>query len=296
MKLLCSLVGVAFLSACSSNPSGVDRSVAPTPPERVVASAVAPTPAPKGKLVIVGGGGTTDEIIQRALALAGGKDARMLVVGQASSDPKAGEESRVFWMEKGATNVGVLDLSDPKAALEEVNKAAFVWMPGGDQVRLMAAFDGMSPILDAIRKRYVEGAVVGGTSAGAAVISSVMLIGGDKADLKSVRAGGSQTSPGFGLWSEAIVDQHFVQRQRFTRLLACVLDHPELLGVGIDEKTAVVVANGRAEVIGESTVLVIDARASTRRETKAGELLSADDLKLLVLRRGDTFEYLPRAK
>ena len=113
MKLLCSLVGVAFLSACSSNPSGVDRSVAPTPPERVVASTVAPTPAPKGKLVIVGGGGTTDEIIQRALALAGGKDARMLVVGQASSDPKAGEESRVFWMEKGATNVGVLDLSDP---------------------------------------------------------------------------------------------------------------------------------------------------------------------------------------
>ncbi len=281
---------------------------------------------PKGKLVIVGGGGTTDEIIARALQLAGGKDAHMLVVPQAAEDDKkSGADSKQFWAERGATHIDILDPTDEKAALALVAQADFIWMGGGDQVRLMEHL-AKTAIPAAMRKRYQDGAVVGGTSAGAAVISSVMLIGGDKADLTSVRSGGTETTDGLGFWPQAIVDQHFVKRQRFTRLLACVLDHPELVGVGIDEKTAVIVDGSRCEVIGDSTVLVLDARTALKRTakngaaiegtvqegsaekdampndptqkvaTKTGETLSASGLSLNVLHRGDTFEIKPMPK
>ncbi|MDZ4773484.1 MAG: cyanophycinase [Planctomycetota bacterium] len=249
---------------------------------------------PKGVLIAVGGGGTTPEIIERALMQAGGKSAAMLIVAQASSDPKSGEESRTFWMEHGATNVSVLDVSDPVAALLAIEKAAFIWMPGGDQKRLLEALE-TAKLVDAIVKRFHEGAVVGGTSAGAAAMSKLMIMGGDKADLKSVKAGATQTTDGLGLWPEVILDQHFVQRQRFTRMLACVLDHPEAIGVGIDEKTAVVVSGRSFEVIGESTVLVVDARAAKRVARADGELHSASDLKLHVLKRGDKFEWAAKS-
>lgn len=286
MKILPAFVALVLLVGCSASASVErERSLDASASEGArVASA-----STRGALVVVGGGGTTDEIIARALTLAGGKDARMLVVPQASSDPKSGEESKVFWMEHGATNVGVLDLSDHARALDEIGRAAFLWMPGGDQTRLMEELE-KADVVDAIRRRHESGAVVGGTSAGAAVISQVMLIGGDKADLKSVRGGGTQTSPGLGLWPTAIVDQHFVQRQRFTRLLSCVLDNPGKIGVGIDEKTAAIVSGDRIEVVGESTVLVVDARGAQLRDVASGELHSATGLRLHVLRRGDVFD------
>jgi cyanophycinase len=251
---------------------------------------------PKGKLIVVGGGGTTDEILARAFALAGGKDARILIVPQAAGDAEeSGESSRKFWTEKGATHVSVLDARDEKAALAAVERAQFIWMPGGDQ-SLLAEKLGNTPLPAAMRKRYMEGAIVGGTSAGAAIMSRAMLIGGEKADLEWIRPGGSEISDGFGFWPEAIVDQHFVKRQRFTRLLTCVLDHPELVGVGIDERTAVVVDGMHCEVIGESSVLVVDARAAKARPAKSGEPLSVSDVKLHVLHRGDKFEIAPAAK
>ena len=215
----------------------------------------------------------------------------MLIVPQAAEDDKkSGEGSRKFWMDKGATHVGDArsDRRESRARAA-CAKADFIWMPGGDQVRLVEKL-AKTGFPAAMRKRYQEGAVVGGTSAGAAVMSSVMVIGGDKADLTSVRAGGTETTEGFGFWPQVIVDQHFVKRQRFTRLLACVLDHPDLVGVGIDEKTAVVVDGGHCEVIGESTVLVLDARAEQKRATKSGDTLSASGLQLNVLHRGDKFE------
>jgi cyanophycinase len=249
----------------------------------------------KGHLVVVGGGGTTDAVIARSLQLAGGAEARMLVVPQASSNPESGNESKKFWEEKGAKNVTVLDLADPKAAVEAVEKADFIWMPGGDQVRLMDALS-KTDVPAAIRKRYEAGAVVGGTSAGAAVISTVMVLGGDKADLTSVKDGGTQTGPGLGLWPQVVVDQHFVKRQRFTRLLACVIDHPEIVGIGIDEKTSVIVSGDKFEVLGESTVIVVDARGATKRAAKPGDLLSASDLRLHVLRDGDKFDLAAKPK
>jgi cyanophycinase len=137
---------------------------------------------------------------------------------------------------------------------------------------------------DTIRERHRAGVVVGGTSAGAAVMSAVMITG--EADLQSVSAGKTVTADGLGLWPDAIVDQHFLRRQRVNRLIAAVLDHPLLVGVGIDEATAVVVRGPRIDVLGRSAVVVIDARPAHVSSTSNGAVQAATDVRLHVLRAG----------
>src|SRR6185295_17336884 len=137
---------------------------------------------------------------------------------------------------------------------------------------------------------------VGGTSAGAAVMSRVMIVGGETADLTIVRSGTVLTADGLGLIPGAIVDQHFVRRQRFNRLLSAVLDHPDLVGIGIDEKTAIVVSGSSFEVVGDSNVLVVDARAA-RVENRADKTPpGAADMKLSVLRAGMKLDLSPAEK
>ena len=292
MKPYFALATLFLLGACSATQTPAATEPSPKHAPQTAPKA-APQPAPqttsKGIVIAVGGGGTTPEIIARALELAGGNSAAMLVVPQASSDPTSGPESATFWKEHGATNVEVLDLADPAAAAKAIEKAAFIWMPGGDQSRLCDALNE-AKLVPVIEKRFRAGAVVGGTSAGAAILSKLMIIGGEKADLKNVRGGGTETTDGLGLVSDMVFDQHFVKRQRFTRLLSCVVDHPDTVGVGIDEKTAVVVQGHTLEVLGESTVLVIDARGAKCEPSKSGELQAATGLKLHVLMRGDKFD------
>lgn len=248
--------------------------------------------APKGHLVIVGGGGTTDAIVAKTIELAGGKGAKMVVVAQASSRPEAGDESVRFWKEKGVEIVVSIDLGDEPASRKAIEVADLIWFPGGDQSRLMAGL-GMTALPAAIRARYEAGAVVGGTSAGAAVMSRVMIVGGETADLTIVRSDTVLTADGLGLWPDTIVDQHFVRRQRFNRLLSAVLDRPDLVGIGIDEKTAVVVSGSSFEVVGESNVLVVDARGARVEKKEKGTPPGAADLKLSVLRAGMKLDLSP---
>lgn len=273
MKLHLALVPFALLLVCSL------AFTTPAPPEA----------EPKGVLVAVGGGGTTPEIIERALTLAGGKSAPLLIVLEASSEPDPAETIK-FWQDHGAANVQVLDVKDRVAALKSIEKAAFIWMGGGDQSRLIAALNE-AKLVPAIVERFRAGAVVGGTSAGAAVLSKLMIIGGERADLKSVRAGGTETTDGLGLVTAAVLDQHFVKRQRFSRLLSCVLDHPETIGIGIDERTAAFISGHTIEAVGESSVLIIDARSAKCAPRTAGENHSAMGVNLHVLTRGDKFEF-----
>jgi cyanophycinase len=183
----------------------------------------------------------------------------MLIVPQASSVPEqSGKSSAEFWAKSGVRSVDVLKLDDPKAAAEQVDSADLIWMGGGDQSRLTKALAGTG-VPEAIRKRYADGAVVGGTSAGAAVLSSVMITG-EAYDLTTLKPNGTQTAAGLGLWPGAIVDQHFIKRQRLPRLLSAVLDKPELVGIGVDESTGALLSGTKIEVIGASQVIVIDAR------------------------------------
>src|SRR5947209_7205916 len=168
--------------------------------------ALAADPAPKGHLVAVGGGSTTEAITRRTLELAGGPAARVLVVPQASAT-STGEASAAMWRDLGAKSVERLTLTDPAAAVKAVEAADLIWMPGGDQNRLMKALP--PAVVDAIRARYRAGATVGGTSAGAAVLSAVMITG--EAPLDQIRRGATKTADGLGVWPRVIVDQHHVR-------------------------------------------------------------------------------------
>jgi cyanophycinase len=241
--------------------------------------------AQNGALVVVGGGGTGPDIVAKALALSGGKNAVVAVLPQSSADADAGDESVKMWLDAGAREAAKVAF-DGKDAPAALRRATLIWMPGGDQNRFMKAIDGTG-LAEVIRERHEAGATVGGTSAGAAVIAEAMFTG--DANLKALKAGATVIAKGLGLWPEALIDQHFLTRQRDNRLISAVMDRPALVGVGIDEGTAVIVQGTSFEVVGKSSVVVIDARDARVDKTAAGGLVSGRGLKLSVLRAGQTY-------
>jgi len=246
-----------------------------------------------GPLIIVGGGGTPDVVKLRAVELAGGPTAAIVIIPQASRRPEAGAENVAFWKKTGATNVTALTLKPEQRAAEIdlLKQAKFIWFSGGNQSRLMDALRDAN-LIDLIKQRHRAGVVIGGTSAGAAVMSQRMIIG--NAELEAIVRDGTPLADGLGLWPGTIVDQHFHRRRRFNRLLSAVLDHPDQIGIGIDERTAVIVQGDGFEVMGESSVLVIDARRaiveseskteSTDAKKKAKH--QAQDVKLHIIDSG----------
>jgi cyanophycinase len=249
----------------------------------LVAAPRAQSTPPNGHLVIVGGGTIGPEIRQKALDLSGGTAAIVAILPQASELPETGAEAIAAWKKAGAAEAVALDPKQAEAAIAAIRRATLIWFPGGDQNRLTAALAG-TRIPEAILARYREGATVAGTSAGAAVMSRVMITG--EADLQSVTSGKTQTAPGLALWPEVIVDQHFLKRQREARLISLVLDHPDLVGVGIDESTAVVVSGSVFEVIGKSSVVVFDARRANVAKAQPGDLAAATGVSMHVLKAG----------
>lgn len=249
----------------------------------LLALAIAAHPGP---LIVAGGGSTTPAVVRAALDAGGGDKAAVLIVPQASDRANAGQSSADFWREHGAKSVEILDPTDPTKAAAAIERASLIWMPGGDQNRLMKSLID-AKLTDAIRSRHRAGAAVGGTSAGAAVMSAVMLTG--ESDLDRIRGGTTATAEGLGLWPGVIVDQHFVRRGRFNRLLSAVLDRPAMLGVGVDEGTAAVVAGDTLTVVGGSQVVVIDARSAKDVAAKAGAPAAATGVTVHVLTAGMTF-------
>jgi len=245
--------------------------------------APAPAQTAPGPLVVVGGGPTVADITMRTLALAGGSSARVVVLPQSSALPDAGEASVKMWLDAGARDARKVLFDDVSAARAAIEQATLIWMPGGDQNRFM---DAIRPtgLADVIRARHRAGVVVGGTSAGAAILSASMMTG--EADLKSLTTASTELKPGLGLWPEVIVDQHFLKRQRHNRLLSAVIDHPSLIGVGIDESTAVIVRGRELEVVGVSAVVVLDARSGRITPAPAGQPVAAADARVTVLRAG----------
>jgi cyanophycinase len=253
----------------------------------LVVSLVIPLAAAQsGALVVVGGGATGPEIVSKALALAGGKDAIVAVLPQSSADPDAGDSSVKLWIDAGAREAAKISFSDSGAAAAALRRATLIWIPGGDQNRFMKAIAGTG-LADVIRERHRAGVTVGGTSAGAAVLADAMFTG--EADLRSLTAGATVIAKGLGLWPEVLIDQHFLKRQRDNRLISAVLDRPSLVGVGIDEATAVVVRGGAFEVIGKSSVVIVDARTATVDTSAPGAPASGRGLKLSILHAGQSY-------
>ena len=243
--------------------------------------------AETGTLIVVGGGNTGPDIVSTALAIAGGPNAVIAVLPQASAEPDAGDASVKMWRDAGAKEAVKVSFDDRAAASAVLERATLIWIPGGDQNRFMKAIQGTG-LDDLIRERYRHGAAVGGTSAGAAVMADAMFTG--DADLKSLKAGATVIAKGLGLWPEVLVDQHFLTRQRDNRLLSAVLDDPAKVGVGIDESTAVIVRGAAFDVIGKSSVVVVDARHAEVDKAPAGQLVSGRGIAVAVLHAGQHYD------
>lgn len=182
--------------------------------------------------------------------------------------------------------------ADSKAEIAKLADAGAIWFTGGDQSRILATLlkpDGCdTPLLAAIRGRHRDGAVIGGTSAGAAIMSDPMLTGGDPiAAVAPAQGEPVTTGRGLGFLRGAVVDQHFDARYRLPRLLAVLASLPreQRLGFGIAEDTALIIDSGRASVAGRGLVTLVDAR--TARPGK-GPGLAVERVALHFLAEGDT--------
>jgi cyanophycinase len=212
-------------------------------------------------------GGAEDKSKQRVILdefvrLAGGSSARIRLIPVASRTPlqTAGRYVDAFGA-LGADEVEVLDVSsralanDP-ATLAEVDDATGVFFTGGDQFRISSMLGG-TKLDEALHRRVREGLALGGTSAGAAMMSSTMIAGGMPES--TLRVGTVKLAPGLEFLRGVIIDQHFEERGRLRRLLSAVAQYPHDLGVGIDEDTAIVVRGAEATVVGSGSVTIVDA-------------------------------------
>jgi cyanophycinase len=258
-------------------------------------------PNKRGTLIIVGGGDTPYAIQKRFTELAGGAGKARIAIFQMAStgDDEEAEEVLAEFKLLGAESV-ILNFDRKQAETEamDVLLSGFTgyWFLGGDQNLLVASLLG-TRALRRIEYRYERGAVVGGTSAGASVMTATMLTGERRAasgrineDLNAVSQRTTEVAFGFGLLPGAIVDQHFSRRSRDNRLVSAVLDHPQLLGVGIDEETALIVRpDGRWEVLGNGHVKIYDARRAYI-VNQAEDAVGASGIRMHVLPRGSRFD------
>ena len=216
-----------------------------------------PASSKAGVLIVAGGGSLPADLRPRALELAGGDDANILIIGWASSRENAGASTAEAWKQSGATRVTVIP-EEAVAARSAIESADLIWLCGGSQSRLMDALRERD-LIGVVKKCHAQGTILSGTSAGAAVMSRHMITG--EAQLEALLKSTTELAEGLGLWPGVIVDQHFLARRRWARLFSAVADHPDQIGVGIDEQTAVIVdPDGSWQVIGRGPVVVIDGR------------------------------------
>ena len=270
----------------------------------LAAGPAAAQPAARGHLVIIGGGTRPPEVMQRIAALAGGAKGKMLIVPHASGVPETGPDLEKEFRALGLGTVVLVTAdraaADTDAVLAQMDGATGVYFAGGDQNRVTAALHG-TRVAERLLALYRDGAVITGTSAGAAVMSRVMITGDEARPLtkdeawQTIESENVATAPGLGFLDDVILDQHFVRRRRFNRLLSLVLEQPAQLGVAIDEETATWVKPDRTfEVIGRGPVLVVDASAGTASKDAATHGLRGENLRLHVLRAGSRYDLKTR--
>lgn len=253
-----------------------------------------------GRLLLIGGaedkvGGRT--ILARFVQLAGGGAARIAVLATASSFQElVGQRYVTLFSGLGAGHVDVVRVQDRAQAREheplaQLGEATGIFITGGDQLKLAAVLGG-TRVADAIRQRHQAGAVVGGTSAGASAASEHMMAYG--ASGIPPRKAMMHFGPGLGLIRGVVVDQHFGARGRAGRLMTAVAHNPELLGIGLDEDTAVEIdPAGAMTVLGQGSVIVVDGVGMTHTDIHSvpdNAPLTIFDMRVHVLSSGYRYD------
>lgn len=257
-------------------------------------------PASKaGRLLVIGGAEDRLQdriILRRFVELCGGPPAHILVLTAASSVPDASWQGyQPVFTELGASQTSHLDLRSPDdantpEAVERILQADGIFMSGGDQRRLMDTLWETAAARAMHTAFHLRGCCIAGTSAGAAVMSRQMLAIG--AATKLPRKDTVTLDIGLGFVNHAIVDQHFSERRRLSRLLSALAQRPDMLGVGIDEDTALLIERQRGiEIIGQGAVTLVDGRAmrSNFNEAEPEQRLEMLDVRLHLLPSGNRY-------
>ena len=259
--------------------------------------------APRGTLVIIGGHEDKDgdRLILRAVAARVG-DGALVVATVASGLPaELWADYEPLFRDLGVRDVRHLHVNTREEAmrpetLEVLDGATAVFITGGDQLKLTSQL-GDTPVYARIVEIYERGGTIAGTSAGASVMCETMLVEGEGASSATV-GGALRMAPGFGLITGVIIDQHFAERGRIGRLVSGVVQNPRILGIGIDENTAIV-CDPRScfTVLGAGAVYVVDGRDVTYTNLSDEErdrTLSTFDVRLHVLSMGDEYDVRTR--
>jgi len=256
-----------------------------------------------GQLVIIGGAEDKEgdcKILREFVRRAGGVRARIVIMTAATELPREVGENYIRVFERlGVEDARIVDTvtredTTSSSALEAIEKATGIFFTGGDQARITDILKD-SEIDAAIHKRYSEGIVVGGTSAGAAVMPDVMIVEGDSETNPRVEV--VEMGPGMGFLPGVVIDQHFSQRGRLGRLLSALAQQPAVMGFGIDENTAIVVNGNEFEVVGEGAVTVVDVADITHSNLQGllkDEALAICGAKLHILPDGYRFDLASR--
>lgn len=257
-------------------------------------------PVPRGHLVAIGGAEdkTSDlEILSRVFSLAPKNNTEIAVIATASAIPEELLPAyRSVFKRLGATKIYGLDIRErdqaaEKSIVDKIRRCGVIFFTGGDQLRLTNVLGG-SPVLKAIRERHADGAVVAGTSAGAVALSATMIYNGVAAD--ALRKGAVKMASGFGFVEDVIIDSHFLERGRFTRLMEAGATNPEQLGVGLGEDAAVIVHPHRVlEAIGPGHVIIVDSwnlASSNVADVETGEPVAVEHIVMHALIGGHGFD------
>src|SRR4051812_5645646 len=255
--------------------------------------------AASGSLVIIGGSEDhlqERKILREFVRLAGDRDAKVVVITVASEvQSEVGNRYAEVFSGLGVGEVRALNINkradaNARSAVEMIERATAVFFTGGNQLRITMLLGG-TKVDTALHRRHEEGLVLGGTSAGAAMMSTVMITGG-RPDT-AFRVGIVELSPGMGFINGVLIDQHFEERGRLRRLLLAVAQYPQEIGLGIDENTAVVCQDQELLVIGQGSVTVIDAGGMTYTNLESlgkDDILTLCGVKIHILSEGYRFD------
>jgi len=199
------------------------------------------------------GGGALPETMYKEFRKLTDPDAKLVVIPTASNSDVDVEKIQELWQSRGFKEVSILHTNDREVALptefaEPLRTAMAVWFSGGSQQRIADAYIG-TPVEKELYQLLQRGGVIGGSSAGAAIQTRIMIRGGDSQP---------RISTGMDFLPGAIIDQHFLKRNRLSRLMAAIRTHPGLIGFGIDEGTAIVVYDNECRIVGGSYVLRVE--------------------------------------
>jgi cyanophycinase len=252
----------------------------------------------RGWIVPIGGAENKENdrrILRRFVDCSGGAEADIVVIPTASRLHETGSRYEQVFRELGAARVSIMDFDTRRdcqesGRLHRLQEATGIFFTGGNQLRLTTLLGG-TPVAKLIRNRNAHGVTVGGTSAGAAILSEHMIAYGDEGS--SVISGSVRLAPGLGLTNRFVIDQHFRERDRFGRLLTALAYNPFAVGIGLDEDTATFIGpNNLLEVEGSGGVTVVDASDVTYSSMDSideGQPLCMLGLKVHLLVAGATF-------